>query len=277
MIVMASWLPGTGTAELSTIPRTISPGPPTRRAQETRRPVALRCSVVARRWETIVRSKPQLLDVGRRSSGYLGRMQKSCGNRTHTRMPGGQRKTGGFRAARLDLSRQGLETPANQILLAIVVQNTGRRRPLDAGDGAQVFVDGLQFMIGHVAEGRPGHDLQQIAVERRRQTIAIGSPSASRVNVIEIGAMLHDLYKFRKRVTAFGASRFVRRQIARDDVRKRTRPGERTEIHASAQVCVGIDFCRLPEIGIPPGSEFRGRIMSMAAVAVGLRVYDEAA
>jgi hypothetical protein len=52
---------------------------------------------------------------------------------------------------------------------AIVVQDAGRRRTGDAGNGAQILVDGSQLVVGHILEQRPRHDLEQVAIERGRQ------------------------------------------------------------------------------------------------------------
>ena len=38
------------------------------------------------------------------------------------------------------------------------------RRVVDARDGTQVFVDGLDVMVGHVGKGWPWHDLEKITV-----------------------------------------------------------------------------------------------------------------
>src|SRR5580658_3935221 len=47
----------------------------------------------------------------------------------------------------------------------VVVQRVSRvRRPFDAGDGAQIFVDGIEIMIGHVRKCWPWHDLEKTAV-----------------------------------------------------------------------------------------------------------------
>src|SRR4029077_15049037 len=48
---------------------------------------------------------------------------------------------------------------------AIVVQHA-RRRPRNAGNGAEILVDGPQLVLRHVPQPGPGHDLQQIPVER---------------------------------------------------------------------------------------------------------------
>src|SRR5215831_943119 len=43
--------------------------------------------------------------------------------------------------------------------LTIVVQHARRRRALDAGDGAQIFIDRSNVPLRHVLERRPWHDL----------------------------------------------------------------------------------------------------------------------
>src|SRR6266853_712257 len=54
---------------------------------------------------------------------------------------------------------------------AIVVQHA-RRRPRNAGNGAEIFVDGLQLVLRHVPQPWPGHDLQQIPVEGEAGRVA---------------------------------------------------------------------------------------------------------
>jgi hypothetical protein len=56
-------------------------------------------------------------------------------------------------------------------LLAIIVQYAGRRWSFDARYSAQVFVDGSDVMFSHILKCRPGHDLQEIAIERRWKAV----------------------------------------------------------------------------------------------------------
>lgn len=60
--------------------------------------------------------------------------------------------------------------------------------------GAEIFVDCANVLIGHIAEGRPRHDLQQRAILR--------------VGLIQIDACPHDCQKLRIGVTLGQAVRF---------------------------------------------------------------------
>jgi hypothetical protein len=85
---------------------------------------------------------------------------------------------------------------AKTSLFASVLQirRTCNHRIRVAGDRAQVLVDCLQLVIGHVLKGRSAHHLQKIAVERRQEAVGrrIGR-SAIRMDVVEVGAVPHDL------------------------------------------------------------------------------------
>lgn len=58
-------------------------------------------------------------------------------------------------------------------------------------------------MVRHVVMHGPGHDLQQVAVERRRQAGPVGSAGAGGMEVVEINAGPEDLNEFLKGVTSF--------------------------------------------------------------------------
>ena len=122
--------------------------------------------------------------------------------------------------------------------VTVVVQNAGRRRPLDAGDSAEIFVDSRKIMVSHVLKGGPWHDLQKGAVERERE--AFGANGAwwaytARMQVITVNASPHDLIELGERVAPFGQPGFVRCQITADNVWRRWRP-ERAEVTAAPQV-----------------------------------------
>ena len=94
----------------------------------------------------------------------------------------------------------------------------GRAR--DAGDRAEILVDGAQIVIGQVAETRPRHRLEKVCAERSWNAAPVNhSCWASRVEVIHVHARPHDLNKFGKRVATYGQSSFIRCQVAGDDVR----------------------------------------------------------
>ena len=71
---------------------------------------------------------------------------------------------------------------------AIVMQDTGCGQPLDAGNRAQILINRAQVVHGHTLKFRPGHDLQEIAVERRRRWKAIrgNRGRARRMQMIQI-------------------------------------------------------------------------------------------
>ena len=75
------------------------------------------------------------------------------------------------------------------------MEHVGSRWPFDAGDGTQVFVNSKDVMIGHVLEGMPGHDLEKIAVEWRREAVSSDSRGTRRMQVIQIDARFQDLEK----------------------------------------------------------------------------------
>src|SRR5579859_2058117 len=135
----------------------------------------------------------------------------------------------------------------------------------------------MQIMVSHVVKNGPWHDLEKIAIERRGQACSVRSTGTGRMDVIEISAIPHDLNEFRKRVAAFRPTGSIRRQLARQDMRKRTGPGKSSEIPAPAQVRIRIDLGRLVKIGISTRGEFGGGACAMAPIAVGLRVDDVAA
>jgi len=182
-------------------------------------------------------------------------------------------------AARVDIVGVHWVHPSQSIeLLTIVVEDAAWVfRSLNTGDRAQIFINGLEFMIGHIAERRPRHDLEETAIEGSRQASSVRSARAGRMNVIEVSAIPDDLNKFGKRVAAFRLPSFIRRQITRDNVRKRTRTWESAEIHATAQIGVRIDLGRLTKVRIPTGGKFGGGVVRVAPVAIGLRVDNETA
>ena len=82
------------------------------------------------------------------------------------------------------------------LLVAVVVQIARRRRACDAGDGTEIFVDGPEVMIGHVLINRPGHYLEEISPERKRNAARVKDPWwTGRMEVIQIRAGSHDQKK----------------------------------------------------------------------------------
>ena len=94
------------------------------------------------------------------------------------------------------------------------MQWTWRGGAGDAGDRAQILINGSQILISLVAECRPRHHLQQGAAEARGNATLVRRASACRMRVIEIRAVPNYLQKLFVGVTAFRPARFVGRQIA---------------------------------------------------------------
>jgi hypothetical protein len=78
-------------------------------------------------------------------------------------------------------------------------------RACDAGDCAEIFVDGPQVMVRQVAEAGPRHGLEKIGAEWSRNAARVNDSCwAGRVEVIQVNARPHDLNKFGKRVATYG-------------------------------------------------------------------------
>jgi hypothetical protein len=69
---------------------------------------------------------------------------------------------------------------ARKLLSGTGLVNVGRKAwsalVRDTRDGLQVFVNGLEVVVRHVGKGRPRHDLEKTAIERRRKAAAVGGP-----------------------------------------------------------------------------------------------------
>jgi hypothetical protein len=78
-------------------------------------------------------------------------------------------------------------------------------------------------MVRHVLEVGPGHDLQETAIDRRRNTrrcVRVGRRlCAGQMDPIEICPMPQDLLELLERVPTFRSTRLVGSQVATDDVR----------------------------------------------------------
>src|SRR5882762_1964767 len=88
------------------------------------------------------------------------------------------------------------------VLRTIVAQlRLARDYSVDAGNGAEIFVDGTEVVIRHVFINGPRHDLEQIPVEWKRHTARVKDPWwTGRMQVIQIDAGPNDLYKLSIRV-----------------------------------------------------------------------------
>jgi len=90
------------------------------------------------------------------------------------------------------------------VLRTIVAQlRLARDYSVDAGSGAEIFVDGTEVVIRHVFINGPRHDLEQIPVEWKRHAAGVWRSCTGRVQVIKIFACPDDLHKLCKRVTPF--------------------------------------------------------------------------
>src|SRR5882724_11938050 len=67
---------------------------------------------------------------------------------------------------------------------AVVMTGVWRRRTRDAGNRAQIFVDGPQVMVTQVSDIGPRHYLKKIAVERSRNATCVDRASTGRMEGI---------------------------------------------------------------------------------------------
>jgi hypothetical protein len=82
-------------------------------------------------------------------------------------------------------------------------------RRLNTGDGAQVFVDGVEILIAHVPKRRPRHDLEQRAVEGTWE---------HGVQLIRVDACSDGLFELGEGVASDRQPGRVRGQIAGNDI-----------------------------------------------------------
>ena len=131
--------------------------------------------------------------------------------------------------------------------MTVVVQRIVRIcRPFDAGDSAQIFVDGAEVMFSHALKIGPWHNLQKIPVEGLWHAARIKDPWwTGWMQMIHIHASSHDLSELGKRVAPFRQPSFVRRQVAGDDMRSPTAWRKIAEISSSTQIGCRIDLLRL--------------------------------
>ena len=120
--------------------------------------------------------------------------------------------------------------------MTLVVQGVlSVRRAFDAGDRAQIFVDGIEFMVGHLLKRRPGHDLEKITVHWSGNAILDGPRCwTGWMQMIEIYASHYNFLKLRKR------GRLPAARLS----------GDWTEVLAPAQVDRGIDDLTLAKVAI---------------------------
>jgi len=156
------------------------------------------------------------------------------------------------------------------------MQWAGRWGACDAGDGAEIFVDGAQVMIRQVAETGPGHCLEKVSVEWCGNTAGVNdSCRTSRMEVIQVHARPHDLNKVRKRVPPYGQSGLIWCQVAGDNVRGAW--CYCAKISAATKVGRRIDYRRLAKVRIAAWQELRDRRPSAVALIAGNVCVDDIA
>ena len=84
---------------------------------------------------------------------------------------------------------------------------------LEAGDGAQERVDRFELKIRHVLKIGPRHNLEQIAVERKKETVGGYGGGACGMDMIQVFAGPYDLNEIRQRVAALRQSGLIGCQI----------------------------------------------------------------
>ena len=160
----------------------------------------------------------------------------------------------------------------------------------NAGDRAQVFIDGLDVIVRHVAMDRPRHDLENIGGKGRRSNATLHPHLwASWVRIIEVVTGANDGQEILERRAAFGQRVGTRRtcapwrQVPAIDVQPCGRPrrdefpcsGKRAERCAAGQIRGSILHLGLSEEGIVAGSPHAAEPgIVVAAVAEALCVDD---
>jgi hypothetical protein len=104
---------------------------------------------------------------------------------------------------------------------------------IDAGNGAQILINGAQIVIRHVLVNGPGHHLKHFAIERRQKACAIGisgerssggtiwmNVGAAARTVVVVLSRTHDREELLKRVASFGPPRLVWSQVLRVEMLK---------------------------------------------------------
>ena len=88
---------------------------------------------------------------------------------------------------------------------AAAVSGFARVVAFDAGDGAEVLIDGAEIVVRELAEVRPGHDLQQVAIEWFGNAVRVdGIRCTRRVKVIVVDSCADDGDKLFEGAAALG-------------------------------------------------------------------------
>src|SRR5580658_6324539 len=122
-------------------------------------------------------------------------------------------------------------------------------------------------MVGHILHVWPGHDLEKISVNGRRNAVCRRGSRQSRgtgwMDVIQVVAGPQYLLELSERAAPFGPTGFIRRQIAGNNVRThiapivwwridtRYREDGRAEVRASSQISGRIGFLLLAKVRVP--------------------------
>src|SRR5580692_6409458 len=122
-------------------------------------------------------------------------------------------------------------------------------------------------MVGHILHVRPGHDLEKISVDGRRNAVCWRGSRQSRctgwMDVVQVVAGPQDFLELSEGMAPFGPTGFVRRQVAGNYVRThiapivcwgidtRYREDGRAEVRASSQISGRIGFHLLAKVRIP--------------------------
>src|SRR5271168_3728749 len=150
----------------------------------------------------------------------------------------------------------------------------------------------MEVVVRHVVEVWPRHDLEKTSIYGRWNAVCWSGSRrtcrASRMDVVQVDASVHDLQELFERMAPFRQPRFVRRQVARDNVgaeitsitwRIETRWKGWAEVCASSQVGGWVDFLRLAKVRVPTRSviEVGRAARGVTRVAIGDRVHPIAA
>src|SRR5271156_1420190 len=130
-------------------------------------------------------------------------------------------------------------------------------------------------MVGHILHVWPGHDLQKISVDGRRNAVLWRGSRQSRctgwMDVVQVVAGPQDFLELSEGTAPFGATGFVRRQVAGNNVRTnitpifcwgidtRYRGDGRAEVRASSQISGRIGFLLLAKVRVETISEIEVR------------------
>src|SRR5260221_11322691 len=129
-------------------------------------------------------------------------------------------------------------------------------------------------MVSHVLIDRPRHDLEKIPMEWRRDTFSVGGACAGRMYIVSIDSGAHDGFESCKGIAAFRPPSFVRRQVAGNNMRERSRTRKRTEVYAATKVGVKIENMFMTKVRVAVGGVLVWWGGRMVAIADGMWVHN---